>query len=78
MDATDYERVQSVIEGAQLIVKDKKLHRAFIREEDKPDQSVVKAAQDRPELYLVSYRRTSADDVRRVRQRGTISKDDLK
>jgi len=38
----------------------------------------VKAAQDRPELYLVSYLRTSADDVRRVRQRGTISKDDLK
>ena len=78
MDATDYERVQSVIEAAQLIVKDKELHRTFIREEDKLYQAVVKATQDRSELYLVSYRRTNADDVQRVRERGTIIRDDLK
>jgi SPP1 gp7 family putative phage head morphogenesis protein len=77
LTASDYAKVQAVLEAGQLIVKDKDLHRVFIREEGRLYRAVVKVTEDRSELYLVSYRRTNADDVERTRSRGQVILDDL-
>jgi SPP1 gp7 family putative phage head morphogenesis protein len=78
MDATDYARVQSVIESAQTIIEGKEYHRAFIEEEGKLYVAVVKRTKDGSALYLVSFRRTNRKDIDRMRSGGTIIKDDLK
>jgi hypothetical protein len=72
-----YALVQDVLERAQLVVKDQARHRVFIRRNDQLYHAVVKATGDRARLYLQSFRRTSPDDVRRLRDSGEVLEDTL-
>jgi hypothetical protein len=49
----------------------------FIRRNDQLYHAVVKATGDRARLYLQSFRRTSPDDVRRLRDSGEVLEDTL-
>ena len=72
LTAQDYIRVQPVVERAQLIVKDRDLHRVFIREEGRLYRAVVKVTADQSEMYLQSFRRTNSDDIDSTRSSGEV------
>ena len=77
LSVSAYANVQSVIEDGQLIVKDEALHRVFVKRNGQFYYAVVKVTEDRSELYLQSFRRTRPKDIRRTKEEGEITKDEL-
>jgi hypothetical protein len=72
----DYWKVQAVIEQAQVIVRTANQESlAFIHAGDEWWQAVIKATQDRREVYLQSFRKTNAANLAAVMKNGEVLRD---
>ena len=73
----DYQQLPDIIENAQLIIQDRTYTLVFIKRNGKIYHAVIKATRDGKELYLTSFRFTNPEDIKRMRKKGNIVKDEL-
>lgn len=74
---TDYVLIPDIIEQAQLIIQDKEEKLVFIRKGNSIYHAALKSTKTGKELFLTSFRKTSMADVKRMKKKGVILKDEL-
>ncbi len=75
---SDFQKLQTVIEKASVIVKKQDRILVFIKDNSKYYFSVIKTTEDKQELFLTSYRHTNKDDIEREKKTGEVIRDILK
>lgn len=77
IDLQDYQKIQKVIDDAQLIIKDKETVLVFIKLDDKYYHLPIKMTKSGKALFAKSFRYTDLEDIERMRKKGRIIKDVL-
>jgi len=77
LNIADYQRLPYIIENAKLIIEKQEEILVFIEQEKKLYFAVIKATQNRDELFLTSFRLTNEKDAKREMQRGKVVRNDL-
>lgn len=72
---TDYWRVQSVIEQAQVLIRERGKVLVYVQQGDVWYHAVIKRTSDGQELFLTSFRRTDRRGLRKAMQRGEVVRD---
>lgn len=73
----DYQRLPDVIEKAQLIVQDKENTFVFLKVDSTVYYGAVKTTGTGKALFLTSLRKAEMEDIRRIKRKGRILKDEL-
>lgn len=71
----EYWRVQSVIENAQVVIRDQGRVLVYVQQGDVWYHAVIKRTDDGHELFLTSFRRTDRRGLRKAMQRGEVIRD---
>lgn len=77
IDFADYWRVQSVIEQAQLIIRQGEFNLVFIQRQGKIYHAVVKATQTGKALFLTSFRESSLKAAEQAMKKGDVVRNAL-
>ena len=73
-----YIKVQSLLDNAPVVVKDRDLHLAYFKEDGKYYKAVVKLStnsKDQEELYLVSMHEVQPSDIEKAKKKGRVVRD---
>lgn len=73
----DYWRVQRVIEQASFIARQGENVLVFVERDGALYAAVIKRTQDGREMYLTSFRRSSLEDVARLRRQAQVLRDEI-
>ncbi len=73
----DYQRLPALVDQAQLIVQDGDQTVVFLQVEEKFYFGAIKATADGTENYLTSFRPARKSDIRTIRKKGKVIKDEL-
>lgn len=73
----DYRRLPDVVEQAQLVVQDRDRTFVFLRIGDTIYYGAIKATKSGETLFLTSFRKAEMSDVRQIRKKGKVLKDEL-
>lgn len=72
IEISDYQKLQKIIEKADVIVKKNDRFLVFIQDGDKYYLSSIKTTQDHKELFVTSLRITNVEDVTREKKTGEV------
>jgi len=76
-DLSDYWRVQRVIEQASFVARQGENVLVFVERDDVLYAAIIKRTRDGHELYLTSFRRSSLEDVARLRRQADVLRDEI-
>jgi len=74
---SDYRKLQTIYDQAQLVVKDSDRTLGFYYKSEQEFYTVVKATVKKDELFLTTFRRAEEQSVQNIKRRGEIIKDEL-
>lgn len=73
----DYWRVQRVVEQAEFVARQGENVLVFVERDGVLYAATIKRAEDGRELYLTSFRRSSLEDVARLRRQAVVLRDEI-
>lgn len=75
---SDYHKLPDIIEQAEVITQEGSNKLIFLKDENKYKLAILKATEDKKELYLVTFYNTDLREVQRRLKKGKVIKNELK